>query len=92
MNSVGCYEGIIIVSTNNEWCVYQRYPIDMGVFAFNYNILNKNTSCVIGDFLTQDRVKELLCSNKKDDLEIVKYYGRVFFQKLLMNYSGEYER
>lgn len=82
LESNGNYDGMILLSKDKEWVVYQENPVRIGVFCLS--VLTEKYD--IDYFFSCDDIKGWLEGNSNRDIDIVKTYGKKYLNLLLHNY------
>lgn len=86
MNDDGDYGGLIILDASNDWCLFQRTPVDDGVLGINDDSLLKS-EIVNDNFFNYENINEWLSQNTLQDIELVKGSGKDYLESLILNYS-----
>ncbi len=81
------YSGMILLSKNNDWVLYQENPVRMGVFCFN----SKITDFTFDDsfFFDGKLINNWLCGKTQRDLDMISAFGRNYLELLLENYVSK---
>lgn len=87
MRDTGDCGGLILLEASNKWAVYQKIPIDVGVFAFNSNENLQGAAALIDDcFFDHEDIKDWLSCKSQRDIDLVNSLGHNYLAALITNY------
>jgi hypothetical protein len=82
------FESFAIFSRNEDWAVFQYYPVDVGVIGFNKSKLPLNFEHDVVDFFSCADIHEWCRPfGAYEDVKRVEYYGKIFLDMLIKNYG-----
>jgi hypothetical protein len=88
MNASGYHGGLILVEAQKRWALYQKRPVDMGVFAFDGDQDLRPISTITNDYFVRHQDIALWLSGETQrDIDLVDGFGRNFLTELIKNYS-----
>lgn len=83
----GDCDGLILVDASRKWVVYQKRPVDLGVFAFDCREDMADLELVIADcFFGCGDIASWLVGKSPRDIDLVNNFGRDYLVALAKNY------
>ena len=87
LRTSGDCDGLILVDTSRKWVVYQRRPVDVGVFAFDcVEGLSGLESAIDDCFFGCDDIAHWIVGRSQRDIDLVNNFGRNYLATLMKNY------
>lgn len=87
LHITGDCDGLILVDASRKWVVYQKRPVDLGVFAFDCCEGMTDLEVVIEDcFFGCSDIASWLVGNSPRDIDLVNSFGRDYLVALVKSY------
>lgn len=88
MNDDRDYGGLVIISTDKSWGIFQKTPVDEGVLGINTNNnLSLINELIYENFIDFKIIKTWLKEENQQDANLVQGLGREYLRALINNYS-----
>lgn len=87
LQNAGDCDGLILVDTSRKWVVYQRRPVDVGIFAFDcIKSLPSLESAIDECFFGCNDIANWIVGRSQRDIDLVSNFGRDYLAALMRNY------
>jgi hypothetical protein len=88
LDIVGDCDGLILVDASRKWVVYQKRPVDIGIFAFDGTSELLSLESAIADcFFGCRDIAKWLTGKSPRDISLVNQFGSNYLAALLKNYG-----